>query len=125
VRVTAFAPAKVNLYLHVTGRRADGYHLVDSLVAFADFGDRLTAEPAGSLSLAVDGPEATDLPAIGDDNLVLRAARLPADGRQVLSVWAAGGRLHGGERCAATNRFSTSLSHGPHHPRTEYPAAGA
>ena len=36
MRVTAFAPAKVNLYLHVTGRRADGYHLVDSLVAFAD-----------------------------------------------------------------------------------------
>jgi 4-diphosphocytidyl-2-C-methyl-D-erythritol kinase len=79
VPVTAFAPAKVNLYLHVTGRRADGYHLVDSLVAFADIGDRLTAEPAGSLSLAVDGPEATGLAAKGDDNLVLRAARLLAD----------------------------------------------
>ena len=65
MRVTAYAPAKVNLYLHVTGWRADGYHLVDSLVAFADIGDRLTAEPACSLSLAVDGPEATDLPAIG------------------------------------------------------------
>ena len=78
MRVTALAPAKVNLYLHVTGRRADGYHLVDRLVAFADIGDRLTGEPASSLSLAVDGPEATDLPAIGDDNLVLRAARLLA-----------------------------------------------
>jgi 4-diphosphocytidyl-2-C-methyl-D-erythritol kinase len=41
VRVTALAPAKVNLCLHVTGRRADGYHLVDSLVAFADIGDHL------------------------------------------------------------------------------------
>jgi 4-diphosphocytidyl-2-C-methyl-D-erythritol kinase len=51
---TAFAPAKVNLYLHVTGRRDDGYHLLDSLVAFVDIGDRLTAEPAASLSLVVD-----------------------------------------------------------------------
>jgi 4-diphosphocytidyl-2-C-methyl-D-erythritol kinase len=77
--VTAFAPAKVNLYLHVTGRRDDGYHLLDSLVAFVDIGDRLRAEPAKSLSLAVDGPESADLAAIGDDNLVLRAARLLAD----------------------------------------------
>jgi 4-diphosphocytidyl-2-C-methyl-D-erythritol kinase len=76
VAVAAFAPAKVNLYLHVTGRRADGYHLLDSLVAFADIGDHLMAEPAASLSLTVDGPEAGDLAAAGDDNLVLRAARL-------------------------------------------------
>ena len=77
--VAAFAPAKVNLYLHVTGRRGDGYHLLDSLVAFVDIGDRLTAEPAASLSLTVDGPEAADLAAAGDDNLVLQAARLLAD----------------------------------------------
>ena len=77
--VAAFAPAKVNLYLHVTGRRADGYHLLDSLVAFVDIGDRLWAEPATSLSLTVDGPEAADLAAVGGDNLVLRAARLLAD----------------------------------------------
>ena len=75
----AFAPAKVNLYLHVTGRRDDGYHLIDSLVAFVDIGDRLTAEPAASLSLAVGGPEAADLASVGDDNLVLRAARLLAE----------------------------------------------
>jgi 4-diphosphocytidyl-2-C-methyl-D-erythritol kinase len=77
--VATFAPAKVNLYLHVTGRRDDGYHLLDSLVAFVDIGDRLKAEPATSLSLTVDGPEAADLAAVGDDNLVLRAARLLAD----------------------------------------------
>jgi 4-diphosphocytidyl-2-C-methyl-D-erythritol kinase len=77
--VTAFAPAKVNLYLHVTGRRGDGYHLLDSLVTFVDIGDRLRAESAASLSLAVDGPEAADLAAVGDGNLVLRAARLLAD----------------------------------------------
>lgn len=77
--VTIFAPAKVNLYLHVTGRRADGYHLIDSLVAFADIGDRLTAEPAPALSLALSGPEAGSLAGLGEDNLVLRAARLLAD----------------------------------------------
>src|SRR5712671_3837675 len=77
--VAALAPAKVNLYLHVTGRREDGYHLLDSLVAFLDIGDHLRAEPATSLSLTVDGPEAVDLAAVGDDNLVLRAARLLAD----------------------------------------------
>lgn len=77
--VSAFAPAKVNLYLHVTGRRADGYHLLDSLVAFADIGDRLTVQPAGALSLEISGPEAADLAATGDDNLVLRAARLLAE----------------------------------------------
>ncbi|WP_211187695.1 4-(cytidine 5'-diphospho)-2-C-methyl-D-erythritol kinase [Neoroseomonas marina] len=69
-----FAPAKVNLYLHVTGRRADGYHLLDSLVAFAGVGDELLAAPAAGLTLAVDGPAAAAL-AGETDNLVLRAAR--------------------------------------------------
>lgn len=73
--LTEPAPAKVNLALHVTGRRADGYHLLDSLVAFAGIGDRLEAEPAATLSLAIDGPFARDLGA-GADNLVLRAALL-------------------------------------------------
>jgi 4-diphosphocytidyl-2-C-methyl-D-erythritol kinase len=68
------APAKLNLYLHVTGRREDGYHTLDSLVAFADFGDVLHAEAAPSLSLAVTGPFAAGL-AAEPDNLVLRAAR--------------------------------------------------
>jgi 4-diphosphocytidyl-2-C-methyl-D-erythritol kinase len=75
--LSALAPAKVNLYLHVVGRReTDGYHLLDSLVAFADIGDRLTAAPAEGLSLAIGGPEAAALAGLGDDNLVLRAARL-------------------------------------------------
>jgi 4-diphosphocytidyl-2-C-methyl-D-erythritol kinase len=77
--VTAFAPAKVNLYLHITGHRGDGLHLVDSLVAFADIGDYLEAAPAASLSLEVSGPEAAGLASVGEDNLVLRAARLLAD----------------------------------------------
>jgi 4-diphosphocytidyl-2-C-methyl-D-erythritol kinase len=68
------APAKLNLYLHVVGRRADGYHLLDSLVAFAAVGDELTVAPAADLSLSIDGPFAGDL-AADDGNLVLRAAR--------------------------------------------------
>ncbi len=75
----AFAPAKINLYLHVLGRRADGYHLIDSLIAFADIGDHLTARPAAALSLELGGPEAAALAGLGPDNLVLRAARLLAD----------------------------------------------
>ena len=73
-RLTEAAPAKVNLYLHVTGRRDDGYHLLDSLVAFAEIGDTLSAEPADTLSLQVVGPFAAELAAEAD-NLVLRAAR--------------------------------------------------
>lgn len=69
------APAKINLYLHVTGRRPDGYHLLDSLFAFAALHDIVTAEPAEDLGLAVDGPEAAGLTGLGEDNHMLRAAR--------------------------------------------------
>lgn len=68
------APAKVNLYLHVTGRRDDGYHLLDSLVVFADVGDRLTLAPAAAPALTVTGPFAGAIPP-GEDNLALRAVR--------------------------------------------------
>ena len=88
---TVFAPAKVNLFLHLTGRRADGYHLVDSLVAFADIGDRVTVRPASSLSLEVTGPEAASLAGDGDDNMVMRAARLLAEHA---GVGPAGAALH-------------------------------
>jgi len=73
-RVSEFAPAKINLYLHLTGRRADGYHLLSSLVVFAEIGDRLTVSPGTGLRLAVEGPFAAALP-VGEDNLVVRAAR--------------------------------------------------
>lgn len=72
--LTEAAPAKVNLYLHVVGRRADGYHLLDSLAVFPGAADRLSAAPAGVLTLQVEGPAAAGLGA-GPDNLVLRAAR--------------------------------------------------
>lgn len=71
--ITRAAPAKINLYLRITGKREDGYHLLDSLVAFAGAGDVVTARAAGDLSLTIDGSFAGGLSADGD-NLVLRAA---------------------------------------------------
>ncbi len=73
-RFSLAAPAKINLFLHVTGRRDDGYHLLESLVVFAETGDRLVVEASEDLSLAVTGPFAAGLPDGGPDNLVLRAA---------------------------------------------------
>jgi 4-diphosphocytidyl-2-C-methyl-D-erythritol kinase len=72
------APAKVNLTLRVLGRRTDGYHELESLVAFAGVGDALTFAPGDALTLTVSGPTA---PAAGDsaDNLVLKAARALAE----------------------------------------------
>jgi 4-diphosphocytidyl-2-C-methyl-D-erythritol kinase len=72
------APAKVNLALHVTGQRSDGYHLLDSLVAFAGVHDTVSASKADALTLSVGGPFAAALSAEAD-NLVLRAARALAD----------------------------------------------
>lgn len=68
------APAKVNLYLHLCGQRADGYHLLDSLAVFPSPGDALTAQPAPDLALELSGPHAAALTGEAD-NLVLRAAR--------------------------------------------------
>lgn len=93
--ITVPAPAKVNLWLHILGRRDDGYHLIDSLVAFVELGDTLTAAPAERLSLAVDGRFAATLPEPAD-NLVLRAAQLLAG---------AGGATTGGARIGLTKRL--------------------
>lgn len=79
-QITRFAPAKINLYLHVTGRRDDGYHELDSLAVFADIGDVITVsavEAGAGLSLDISGPFADAL-SPDDDNLVVRAARLLA-----------------------------------------------
>jgi len=72
--VRLFAPAKVNLTLRVTGQRADGYHLLDSLVVFAGVGDTLLFAPADTLTLTTRGPFAESL-AGETDNIILRAAR--------------------------------------------------
>jgi 4-diphosphocytidyl-2-C-methyl-D-erythritol kinase len=72
------APAKVNLTLRVIGRRADGYHEIESLVVFAAVGDTLTFTPGGDLSLMVRGPTAAASGEVGE-NLVLKAARRLSD----------------------------------------------
>ncbi len=71
-------PAKVNLYLRVVGKREDGYHLLDSLAAFAGIGDRLSFQAANDMSLSLAGPFGGAL-AAEPDNLVLRAARALAE----------------------------------------------
>jgi 4-diphosphocytidyl-2-C-methyl-D-erythritol kinase len=77
--VVRAAAAKLNLTLAVVGRRADGFHLLDSLVAFTDYGDTIEADEDDSLTLATIGPFGAALAVDPVENLVLRAARLLAD----------------------------------------------
>lgn len=102
------APAKVNLALHVTGRREDGYHLLDSVVVFADHGDTITLTPSADLSLTVTGPRAAGVPA-DRRNLIWRAAELfpPGQGAAITldkHLPHAGGIGGGSSDAAATLR---------------------
>ncbi|MEE9313574.1 MAG: 4-(cytidine 5'-diphospho)-2-C-methyl-D-erythritol kinase [Rhizobiaceae bacterium] len=72
------APAKINLALHVTDQQADGYHLLDTLVTFAELGDQIKIAPARDLTFAITGAESRDLK-MDTDNLVCRAAHLLRD----------------------------------------------
>lgn len=87
--LTTRARAKVNLDLRVLGRRADGYHELESLVAFAGVGDTLSLDPDADLALTLAGPRSEGLTA-DDGNLVLRAARSLAAARPGLRL----GRFH-------------------------------
>jgi 4-diphosphocytidyl-2-C-methyl-D-erythritol kinase len=111
------APAKLNLALHILGRRPDGRHAIDTVFAFCTDGDRLTGELADELSLEVTGPFATDLGEI-EDNLVLRAARAlqkaanVAAGASIVlhkNLPVAAGVGGGSADAAATLRLLTSL----------------
>lgn len=73
--LSVFAPAKINLNLHVSGRRADDYHLLDSLVVFAGVGDWISVTRANEISLSITGPYAPTLSSDSAENLVTRAAR--------------------------------------------------
>lgn len=75
--VKVFAPAKINLSLHITGLRDDGYHLLDSLVAFGPAGDSLTIEQSDRPSFRVIGLEASGVPT-GESNLICQALRMCA-----------------------------------------------
>jgi 4-diphosphocytidyl-2-C-methyl-D-erythritol kinase len=99
--------AKVNLTLHVTGQRADGYHLLDSLVVRAAVGDMISVAPSGELELFIDGPYANAAP-LDDRNLVIRAARLLDEGGtrgarlHLTKVLPAAAGIGGGSADAAT-----------------------
>jgi len=73
-----FAPAKINLALHVLGRRADGYHDLDSIVAFADVGDWLTFADADHFTITAEGPFAGDLPQ-ASGNIIAKAHAAASD----------------------------------------------
>jgi len=72
------APAKLNLYLHITGRREDGYHTLDSLVNFTALHDTVSVVPANRLTLQAIGPFAAELPATSENIIVTAAERLRA-----------------------------------------------
>ena len=86
------APAKLNLYLHIMDRRQDGFHNLDSLVAFASISDFVEVRPGVDLELTIIGPFADELERV-EDNLVLRAAR-------ALQKF---GRIN---KCTASNKFT-------------------
>lgn len=71
------APAKINLFLHIIGRRSDNYHLLESIFAFTEFGDRLSFAPSDNITLKISGPFAGPLNnPLNKDNLIIRAANL-------------------------------------------------
>jgi 4-diphosphocytidyl-2-C-methyl-D-erythritol kinase len=70
-----FAPAKINLFLHITGKREDGYHMLQSLMAFADIGDDLEFSAHNDFEVNIGGPFAGSLPE-SKDNLIYKAARI-------------------------------------------------
>ncbi|SHI96292.1 4-diphosphocytidyl-2-C-methyl-D-erythritol kinase [Shimia gijangensis] len=109
--VEAFAPAKINLTLHVTDQRSDGYHLLDSLVTFVDVGDAVTVEKAEKSTLTVTGPMAAGVPT-DSRNLVLRAAEMlgvPAKITLNKHLPAAAGIGGGSSDAAAALRALTTL----------------
>lgn len=107
-----FAPAKINLTLHVTGKRDDGYHLLDSLVVFANVGDTIRVSPAARTSLTVSGPMARGVP-VDDSNIMIRAAKLAGVGaalRLTKELPAAAGIGGGSSDAAATLRALADMS---------------
>jgi 4-diphosphocytidyl-2-C-methyl-D-erythritol kinase len=126
------APAKLNLALHVRGRLPDGRHAIETIFVFCTDGDHLSAEESDNLSLEVTGPFASD---IGDDNLVMRAARALAEAAGVTKGAAmtldkrlpvASGIGGGSADAAATLRLLTSLWQiDPRHAQDVAPGLGS
>ena len=109
----ARAPAKINLFLHVGDKRADGFHALQSLVAFTEAGDELQFAAGEELSLAIDGPFGAGLSA-GADNLIVKAARALGSERGARvtltkNLPVASGIGGGSADCAATLRGLNQL----------------
>lgn len=102
------APAKLNLFLHITGQRNDGYHELQTIFQFVDFADQLTFSQASALTLSQSGPTAQDIP--DEHNLIWKAARLLQQTTNcslgakihVFKQIPSGGGLGGGSSDAAT-----------------------
>ncbi|TYC56451.1 4-(cytidine 5'-diphospho)-2-C-methyl-D-erythritol kinase [Rhodobacterales bacterium] len=77
------ARAKVNLALHITGQRSDGYHLLASLVVFPQIGDRVALQPDEAFKLVLDGPFARDLEGPSNDNLIVKAVKAFAEAASI------------------------------------------
>jgi 4-diphosphocytidyl-2-C-methyl-D-erythritol kinase len=110
------APAKLNLFLHITGKRADGFHLLESLTAFTDFGDEVEVTQSDALSLALQGEFASQLHPGDNDNLVLRAARLYGQTAAITlhkNIPVGAGLGGGSSDAAATIRALERLRHTP------------
>lgn len=88
--IKKIAPAKINLFLHLLGKREDNYHLLDSIFVFTKTGDEITVFPDQTLSLTIDGPFASVLNTDPNNNLVLKAARLLQSHYQIKT----GARIH-------------------------------
>ncbi|MFV0320922.1 MAG: 4-(cytidine 5'-diphospho)-2-C-methyl-D-erythritol kinase [Alphaproteobacteria bacterium] len=71
-KLTAFAPAKINLNLHVLGKKENGYHLLDSFVVFSNFGDEITVEPSSDIHFEIQGDNTMDLQ-MDANNLMVKA----------------------------------------------------
>ncbi len=113
--VDAFAPAKINLALHVTGQRADGFHLLDSLVMLANVGDHIRVEKARETVLSVEGPMAAGVPT-DRRNLVVKAAEMLGVSAKITlekHLPAAAGIGGGSSDAAAAIRALTTLYNMP------------
>ena len=120
--IRAFAPAKVNLALHVTGQRADGYHLLDSLVVFVGVGDQISATSSATLTLAIAGEGAAELPTDGRNLMMRAAAALNPAGTAALrldKVLPTASGIGGGSSDAAATLRALSLLWGLPEPRPD------
>jgi 4-diphosphocytidyl-2-C-methyl-D-erythritol kinase len=124
--LTLLAPAKLNLFLHITGRRANGYHELQSLFQLLDFGDTLSfeADTSGEVRLIGD-----DLGLPPEQNLIIRAARLLRHGQHGARIHLtkripAGGGLGGGSSDAATTLLALNHLWDCHHSQRELRALG-